>query len=593
MAVQVEQLITEHLDLWTHAQTAKSTSGRGSNNKIELTGIKKLRELILELAVRGNLVPQDPNDEPASELLKRIAAEKEALVKAGKLKKQKPLPPITDEEKFFEIPEGWAWEFLKNLTSKLTDGSHNPPKDNGSGYPMLSGQNIGAGTIDYANPSRYVDEQGFLIENSRTSVQEGDVLLTIVGSIGRSAVVRDNAPKFVLQRSVAVLTPIQVVSDYLPILFSSISVQNFFESEGKGTAQKGIYLGQLAKLPIPVPPVREQTRIVAKVDELMALCDQLEQQSYQQLDAHNQLVDALLATLTQSQNADDLASNWQRLAAHFDTLFTTEYSIESLKQTILQLAVMGKLVKQDPNDEPASELLKRIAAEKDALVKAGKIKKQKPLPPISDEEKPFELPQGWEWVKLDLIAKNEKNALKAGPFGSALKKNMYVPQGYKIYGQEQVISGDESLGDYFVDEDKFRELESCKVEPGDMLISLVGTIGKVLILSPNAAPGIINPRLVKISLFNDISRNYIRVVLGSRLIQNELFEKSHGSTMNVLNLGLLRDLVFPLPPVEQQISIVKKVNQLIDLLSILSRQLILNRKNQAVFAEALVEQVVA
>ncbi|MBJ3124921.1 restriction endonuclease subunit S, partial [Salmonella enterica subsp. enterica serovar Agona] len=127
------------------------------------------------------------------------------------------------------------------------------------------------------------------------------------------------------------------------------------------------------------------------------LCDQLEQHSLTSLDAHQQLVETLLNALADSQNADELAENWARISEHFDTLFTTEASIDALKQTILQLAVMGKLVPQDPNDEPASELLKRIAQEKAQLVKDGKIKKQKPLPPISDEEKPFELPEGWEW----------------------------------------------------------------------------------------------------------------------------------------------------------------------------------------------------
>ncbi|MCR3895642.1 restriction endonuclease subunit S [Aeromonas caviae] len=196
--------------------------------------------------------------------------------------------------------------------------------------------------------------------------------------------------------------------------------------------------------------------------------------------------------------------------------------------------------------------LGRIAAEKARLVEEKKIKKEKPLPAISEDEKPFELPQGWDWVKLDYIAKNEKNALKAGPFGSALKKDMYVASGYKIYGQEQVISGDEDLGDYFIDEEKYLSLESCKVQAGDILVSLVGTIGKVLILSDNAVRGIINPRLVKVSLFSDIDRKYIGVVLGSQLVQDELYRKSHGSTMNVLNLGLLRELVFPLPPVKEQ-----------------------------------------
>ncbi|EFW9636711.1 restriction endonuclease subunit S, partial [Shigella flexneri] len=133
------------------------------------------------------------------------------------------------------------------------------------------------------------------------------------------------------------------------------------------------------------------------------LCDQLEQQSLTSLDAHQQLVETLLGTLTDSQNTAELAENWARISEHFDTLFTTEASVDALKQTILQLAVMGKLVPQDPNDEPASELLKRIAQEKAQLVKEGKIKKQKPLPPISDEEKPFELPEGWEWCRIGNI----------------------------------------------------------------------------------------------------------------------------------------------------------------------------------------------
>ncbi|HFR6536424.1 TPA: restriction endonuclease subunit S, partial [Shigella flexneri] len=152
-----------------------------------------------------------------------------------------------------------------------------------------------------------------------------------------------------------------------------------------------------------LPPIAEQERIVEKVSSLMSLCDQLEQQSLTSLDAHQQLVETLLGTLTDSQNTAELAENWARISEHFDTLFTTEASVDALKQTILQLAVMGKLVPQDPNDEPASELLKRIAQEKAQLVKEGKIKKQKPLPPISDEEKPFELPEGWEWCRIGNI----------------------------------------------------------------------------------------------------------------------------------------------------------------------------------------------
>lgn len=586
----VEKLIVDHIDTWTTALQTRSTAGRGSSGKIDLYGIKKLRELILELAVRGKLVPQDPNDEPASELLKRIAAEKAELVKLGKIKKQKPLPEISEEEKPFELPEGWEWARLGVLCKKLTDGSHNPPKDAGNGYPMLSSQNIQDGYIDIENPSRYVSEDDFEKENARTLIQKNDVLLTIVGSIGRSAVVLDDK-SFLLQRSVAVIGT-SLYAHFLSNFFKAITAQNYFIKNGKGTAQKGIYLGQLSLMLIPVPSLGEQKRISDRLNELMILCDELEQHSLTSLDAHQQLVETLLTTLTDSQNADELAENWARISEHFDTLFTTEASIDALKQTILQLAVMGKLVPQDPNDEPASELLKRIAQEKAQLVKDGKIKKQKPLPPISSEEKLFELPKGWEWCKLEYIAKNEENSLKAGPFGSALKKSMYVENGFKIYGQEQVISGDEDYGDYFINEDKYNSLISCKVQPKDMLISLVGTIGKVLILSEKCKPGIINPRLVKLSLYDDISRDYVKYLLSSPLIQKMLFEDSHGSTMNVLNLGLLKKLALPLPPIKEQLKIVKRIHLLNIIIDNLKSHIQSAQQTQLHLADALTDAAI-
>ncbi|AZN33310.1 restriction endonuclease subunit S [Pseudoalteromonas sp. Xi13] len=402
-----QQLITEHLDIWTTAIEQKSSSGRGSSKKFSLHGIKKLRELILELAVRGKLVPQDPNDEPASVLLARIAAEKAQLVKDKKIKKPKALPEINEDEKPFELPEGWEWARLGEIAKKLTDGSHNPSRNNGEGYPMLSGQNVNYGKIDFVNPSRYVDQENYDKEHSRTLVQENDVLLTIVGSIGRSAVVPPMAPKFVLQRSVAVIST-DLIPEFICNQFISPICMRYFDKHAKGTAQKGIYLGKLSLMLLVIPPLDEQQRIVAKVDELMSLCDELEAQTENSITAHQTLVEVLLEALlkapeqgtTPEQTAEQFQQNWQRLSEHFDTLFTTTASIDTLKQTILQLAVIGKLVPQNPNDEPAAKLLERIAAEKAQLIKDKKIKKQKPLPEITDEEKPFELPNGWEWVRF-------------------------------------------------------------------------------------------------------------------------------------------------------------------------------------------------
>lgn len=256
--------------------------------------IDALKQTLLQLAVMGKLVPQDPNDEPASELLKRIQAEKAKLIAEGKLKKEKPLAPITEDEKPFELPKGWEYSKLGHIAQKLTDGSHNPPRDSGSGIPMLSSQNVNYGFIDFDNPSRYVTEDEFLAENSRTKIEAGDVLLTIVGTLGRAAVVQQDSPKFVFQRSVAAIKT-GLLPKYLCLQFGSPFCIGYFDENGKGTAQKGIYLGQLAEMIVTVPPQPEQQRIVAKVDELMALCDQLKTHIQQANQQQQAIADALVA----------------------------------------------------------------------------------------------------------------------------------------------------------------------------------------------------------------------------------------------------------------------------------------------------------
>ncbi|CAH5430091.1 restriction endonuclease subunit S [Klebsiella pneumoniae] len=584
----VEKLIVGHIDTWTTALQTRSTAGRGSSGKIDLYGIKKLRELILELAVRGKLVPQDPNDEPASELLKRIAAEKAELVKQGKIKKQKPLPEISEEEKPFELPAGWEWARLGVLCKKLTDGSHNPPKDAGNGYPMLSSQNIQDGYIDIENPSRYVSEDDFEKENARTLVQKNDVLLTIVGSIGRSAVVLDHK-SFVLQRSVAVIAT-SLYSHFLSNFFKAITAQNYFIENGKGTAQKGIYLGQLSLMLIPVPALVEQKRISDRLNELMILCDQLEQHSLTSLDAHQQLVETLLTTLTDSQNADELAENWARISEHFDTLFTTEASIDALKQTILQLAVMGKLVPQDPNDEPASELLKRIAQEKAQLVKDGKIKKQKPLPPISDEEKPFELPEGWEWCKFGLISE-----FINGDRGSNYpNKNEYVVHGIPWINTGHIEkNGTLSITDMnFITEKKFNELRSGKIQSGDLVYCLRGaTFGKTAFVKPYES-GAIASSLMIIRPFIREMGEYIYNYLISPFGRSQIFRFDNGSAQPNLSANSVMLYAFACPPLQEQFRIHKKITELFHICDNLKLQTQSAQQTQLHLANALTDAAI-
>ena len=342
--MSVEKLITNHIDIWTSAVQTRSTAGRGNSGKIDLYGIKKLRELILELAVRGKLVPQDPNDEPASELLKRIEAEKAQLVKEGKIKKPKPLPEISEEEKPYELPEGWEWVRLGKIANIFNGNSINSAEKQSKyskpgGRPFIATKDVGYGfdELDYEN--------GITIPHNADKfkvAKKGSILICAEGgSAGKKCgLVKEDicfGNKLFANECYDGIEPIYILVNFLSPSFSSQ-----FRSKMTGIIG-GISTLKFNELIAPIASSLEQKRIVNKVTDLMSLCDQLEQKSSANLDAHQQLVETLLATLTTSQNAEELAENWVRLSEHFDTLFTTEASIDALKQTILQLAVMGKL----------------------------------------------------------------------------------------------------------------------------------------------------------------------------------------------------------------------------------------------------------
>lgn len=558
----VEKLITDHIDIWSSALQTRSTAGRGSNGKIDLYGIKKLRELILELAVRGKLVPQDPNDEPASELLKRIAAEKAELMKQGKIKKLKPLPEISEDEKPFELPVGWQWEKLGNICSKLTDGSHNPPKDNGSGYPMLSSQNIQNGLIDFNNPSRYVCEDAFIKENGRTLVKKDDILLTIVGSLGRSAVVNDNT-KFALQRSVAVLTT-GLYSSYLSDYFKSMTAQLYFIENGKGTAQKGIYLGQLSQMLVPVPSLAEQKRIVYNIQELMSLCDQLEQQSLTSLEAHQQLVETLLATLTESQNAEELAENWARISQHFDTLFTTEASIDALKQTILQLAVMGKLTEQEKanTSECKTSLIDGLSIYDD----------------INER-----IPKTWSLSKLDNIS----SAIIDCPHSTP----KWADKGFICVRTNQIKRGYLDLNDsrHVSEQTYIERIQRLEPSFNDILYSREGGVLGVACRIPAEVKVCLGQRMMLIRSGDRVLPEYLEIVLNSPLITILARQMTTGGAAPRINVSTVKNYLIPLPPKKEQYQIIARVKELLNLGDTLKSRLQSVQQTQFHLADALTD----
>ncbi|ELM7720971.1 restriction endonuclease subunit S, partial [Escherichia coli] len=569
---------------WTSSLQTRSTAGRGSSGKIDLYGIKKLRELILELAVRGKLVPQDPNDEPASELLKRIAAEKAELVKQGKIKKQKPLPEISEEEKPFELPEGWEWVRLGNIAEYIQRGKG--PKYSENGTVRVVSQKCVQWSGFKLEQSRWITDESIPSYTEERFLKNGDVLWNSTGAggtAGRVNFLETVKERLVVDSHVTIIRSIKQNGQFICNYISTYGIQQLFDPKHPKTLLSGttnqaeLNTSVVISFITPFPPQKEQERINTKVIELMSLCDQLEQQSLTSLYAHQQLVETLLGTLTDSQNAEELAENWARISEHLDTLFTTEASVDALKQTILQLAVMGKLVPQDPNDEPASELLKRIAQEKAQLVKEGKIKKQKPLPPISDEEKPFELPEGWEWCRLgDCINLISGQHLKPDEYSDEFNDN-FLPY----------ITGPAEFGMIHPTYSKYTNERRAIAEKGDILITCKGAgLGKLNIANTRIA---ISRQLMAIGAIG-INSTYLKITLDS------MYDYFQSKGVGIAIPGISReDVLEPtimLPPVQEQINIIDQFMMINNILDCLKEKIKSAKQTQLHLADALTDAAI-
>ncbi|MEZ6963538.1 MULTISPECIES: restriction endonuclease subunit S [Aeromonas] len=569
-ALKIENLITDHLDLWTAAVRPKSSAGRGSNSKLELTGIKKLRELILELAVRGKLVPQDPSDEPASVLLERITAEKTRLVKEGKIKKSKVLPKISEEEQPFDLPEGWEWgclgdivAIIRGITFPASEKHCEPSEDR---IACLRTANV-QDKIEW-DDLLYVKTS--FVKRLEQRVEVGDIVMSMANSkelVGKVAYIEKiPSGSATFGGFLSVIRPYEIDASFLMTVLRAPQTRSvLIDRSSQTTNIANISLEKLNPLVIAIPPLPEQHRIVAKVGELMALCDQLELRSESQLAAHQMLVETLLATLTDSANADELAQNWARLSTHFDTLFTTEASIDALKQTILQLAVMGKLVSQDPSDEPASTLLERIAAEKAQLVKEKKIKKEKPLPAISEDEKLCNLPEGWLQCRLNDIIKISS--------GDGLTSKQMASD-----GSIPVFGGNGITGYH----DQFN------VSQPTIVIGRVGFYCGSVHITPSKAWVTDNAFITSFSHVN-VHLEFLAWLLKA----TNLNEHDNATAQPVISGRKLYPIVVCLPPLAEQHRIVAKIDQLMTICDQLKSRLQTSQQTQLALAESLVEGALA
>ena len=519
-----------------------------------MTG-QQLKNSILQMAVQGKLVPQDPNDEPASVLLARIRKEKEELIKAGKIKKEKKpsyifrgadnLPyekvgknePICIADEIpFEIPDTWEWVRLGNIGETNIGLTYKPADVCNSGIGVLRSNNIQNGMMDYSDLI-YVSCDVPI----RAMAQKGDILICARNGsralVGKSAIVDRDGMAF--GAFMAIFR--SICNPYIQLFINSYLFRGQLDGATTTTINQ-VTQSMLRKQLCPLPPLEEQKRIVEKYNELLPLITKYEK---------------VYTSATKLQN---------------------DFPIQ-LRRSILQWAVQGKLVPQDPSDEPAEKLLERIREEKQRLVKEGKIKKDKHESIIFrrdnshyekrgseevciDDEIPFEVPDSWEVIRLNDIGDYRK-----GPFGSSLTKSMFVPQGIdtvKVYEQKNAIQKDHTLGSYYIKRDYYEsKMSSFTVLPGDIIVSCAGTIGETYVMPSDIELGIINQALMRMRIYAPINIDYFLLYF-DYVIKKEAKENSKGSAIkNIPPFEIFKKIIFPLPPLEEQKRIVEQVQRML------------------------------
>ena len=511
---------------------------------------KVLRQKVLDLAIRGKLVPQDPNDEPASVLLERIRQQKQQMVKDGKLKakdiKNDTIIFVSEDnlhyEKFadgsvkciedeipFELPDGWAWSRLGAVAEAIGDGDHQPPPQTSFGVPFLVISNVSGGRLSFEN-TRFVSKEYFSQLPETRKPRNGDLLFTVTGSYGIPVLI-DSDDKFCFQRHIAIVRPCTISNRYLYVILGSSYVKSICDAKATGTAQKTVGLATLRELLIPVAPYKEQMQIYAQTQDALSIVDSV------------------------SSDKEDLLN-----------------IIESAKTKILDLAIRGQLVPQDPTDEPASVLLERIRAEKEELIKQGKIKRDKKESVIFrgednsyyekmadgklhclDDQLPFELPDGWEWCNLSMIGTTN--------IGLTYRPTDIEPGGIMVLRSCNIVNDQVDLSGLVRVKTTVRENQFA--QKNDILIcarngsrSLVGKCALIPDLREPASFGAF------MAIYRTEYFEFIVHYLRSSFFRS-VFDDSNSTAINQLTQDMLKRAIVPLPPLSEQRRIVEAIGAML------------------------------
>jgi len=496
----------------------------------------QLKNAILQYAVQGKLVSQNPNDEPASVLLEKIRKERKALIKAGKIKNEKPLLPITDEEIPFDIPKNWEWVRLGEYLD-VRDGTHDTPKYVKKGFPLITSKNLNNGQLNIEN-IQFISEDDHAAISTRSRVDDGDILFAMIGSIGNPVIINKTFDFSI--KNVALFKKINPYLNNMKYIFYILMfVQEDMKKIALGGVQSFVSLTFLRNFIIPLSPLSEQHRIVERIEEILPLINEYDK------------VEQTLTTL--------------------DNEFP-----EKLKKSILQSAIQGKLIPQDSNDEPASVLLERIRIEKKKLIKEGKIKPNKEESIIFrrdnshyekrgkterciDGEIPFEIPESWAWVRLGEICEKLTDGSHITP--------KYINNGVPFLSVKDISNGYICFDNVrYVSNKEHNEMyKRCNPERGDILLTKVGTTGIPVLIDTDIHFSL----FVSIALLKIFNKQVNNIFLISLLQSPFVKKQCKNKTKGVGNKNwVIRDIantLIPLPPLNEQKRIQTCINSFFSL----------------------------
>ena len=540
--------------------------------------LESLNKIILDLAIRGKLVEQNPEDESASELLKRIKEEKERLIKEKVIKKEKELPKIEKDEIPFEIPESWEWVRLGEILNLLTDGAHKTPKYVENGVPFLSVKNMSNGKLSF-DDVKYITQEEHIELSKRCNVEYGDLLLTKVGTTGIPVIV-DTYREFNIFVSVALLKFNKNCIDvkFLRLLLQSPFVYNQSQENTKGVGNKNWVLKDISNTKIILPPLAEQKRIVEKVERLQELIKNLKEVYLSNEESRLNLKKSLLAEIEKSNSDKELLKNLELVFSNFDKVIRSKEDIKDIRNLILSLAIKGKLVEQNPEDESASELLTRIKEEKERLIKEKVIKKEKELPKIEKDEIPFEIPKSWEWIRLGDIG-----ILQTGNTPST-SKNEYYGNDIPFITPADITSKGinyNNRGLSFLGKEKGRVVLKNSL----LQVCIGGSIGKVFYTDREVC---FNQQINGITLYLS-NYKYIYDILSSVYFYENLLENSNGTATPIINKSSWGNLLIPLPPLAEQQRIVERVEKLMSICDVLEEKIVEGERVSEKLLESLVK----